>query len=110
MSRPSILPLAGAVLLMLAPIAAQAQGRATGLPEGAGKELVEGMCTACHETSQITRSSGYTSEDWQALTSTMVDLSGSPQERAQLCSIPRMPRPSDCRWMKGVEDKVEGVD
>ena len=58
MSRPSILPLAGAVLLMLAPIAAQAQSRATGLPEGAGKELVEGMCTACHETSQITAQLG----------------------------------------------------
>ena len=84
MSRPSILPLAGAVLLMLAPIAAQAQGRATGLPEGAGRELVEGVCTTCHETGQITRSSGYTSEDWQALTSTMVDLSGSPRERARL--------------------------
>jgi virginiamycin B lyase len=60
MPRMSIAPLTGAILCALISLSAQAQSRASGLPEGAGKELVEGACTACHQTSQITRSSGYT--------------------------------------------------
>ena len=84
MPRPSVAPLAGAILYALIPIPAQAQGRAPGLPEGAGKELVESVCTACHQTSQITRSSGYTREGWKELTSTMVDLSGSPEEQDEI--------------------------
>ncbi len=80
MPRASIAPLAGAILCAFVPLSAHAQGRASGLPDGDGKELVEGVCTTCHQTSQITRSSGYTSEGWKALIGTMVDLSGSPEE------------------------------
>ena len=76
--------LTAAALWTLVPVAAQAQSQASELPEGAGKELVEGVCTACHETNQITRSSGYTREDWQELTGTMVDLSGSPEDQAAI--------------------------
>jgi virginiamycin B lyase len=54
------------------------------LPDGAGKELVEGVCTGCHQTNQITRSSGYTREGWAELTSTMIDLSGSPDEQERI--------------------------
>ena len=56
-------------------------GRPSG---GPGKELVEGVCTGCHQTNQITRSSGYTREGWKELTGTMIDLSGSPEERDQI--------------------------
>jgi virginiamycin B lyase len=56
-------------------------GRAAGLPDGAGRELVEGVCTACHGTNQITRSSGYSQAGWTELIGTMIDLSGSPQDR-----------------------------
>ena len=76
MPGPSLTSLAGSFLLASFPLAAQAQD----LPEGAGKELVEAVCTGCHQTSQITRSSGYTRDGWQELTSTMIDLSGEPGE------------------------------
>jgi len=51
------------------------------MPEGAGKDLVEGVCTGCHQTNQIERSSGYTETEWRELTSTMIDLSGDPDTR-----------------------------
>jgi virginiamycin B lyase len=56
------------------PLAAQAQG----LPEGNGKDLVATICTGCHQTDQITRSSGYTREHWKELTGTMIDLASDP--------------------------------
>ena len=50
---------------------------ALALPQGTGRDLVESVCTACHGTNLIERSSGYSREDWQFLVSTMVDLSGN---------------------------------
>src|SRR5688500_1816054 len=73
-----ILLLAGAFLFMIAPITARGQQ----LPEGEGKQLVQNLCTACHETNLITRSSGYSREGWQELMQTMVNLSGSPASEA----------------------------
>jgi virginiamycin B lyase len=84
MPRPSITVMAGALVVALAPLAAIAQARSAGLPEGPGREAVEGTCTGCHQANQITRSSGYTAEDWQELIGTMIDLSGSPQDRAAI--------------------------
>ena len=80
----SIASLAGAFLCLLVPVAAQAQGQASGLPQGAGKQLVEGVCTACHKTNKITRGSGYTREGWKELIGTMIDLAGSPEEQARI--------------------------
>jgi virginiamycin B lyase len=54
------------------------------LPEGDGKDFVETVCTACHQTNQITRSSGYSEPGWRELTGTMIDLSGSPDERDRI--------------------------
>ena len=51
--------LVAAAAWALVPLAAQAQGQAPALPEGAGKQLVEGMCSSCHQTNMITQSSGY---------------------------------------------------
>lgn len=84
MLKPSISYLAGVCLCVLLPFAAQAQARAADLPEGSGKELVEGVCTACHRTNQITRSSGYTREGWMELFGTMIDLSDRPEDRGQI--------------------------
>jgi virginiamycin B lyase len=67
---------------MLVPFAAQAQ--APGLPQGAGKELVEGACAGCHQTNLITSSSGYTREGWNELIGTMIDLSPAPEQRAAI--------------------------
>ena len=44
------------------------------LPDGAGKELVQAACVACHETDLIVASNGYTNERWRHLMSKMIDL------------------------------------
>jgi virginiamycin B lyase len=79
MTRLSGVSLVGAALAVLLPAQAQSQG--AGLPEGEGREVVEAVCTACHQTNQITRSSGYTAEHWRELAGTMIDLSGDPAQR-----------------------------
>ena len=65
-------------------VGVQAQESAAGLPDGPAKGMVEGVCTGCHQTSEILRSSGYTRAGWTELASTMVDLSASPAEREQI--------------------------
>ncbi len=65
-------------LISLAPVAHGAQAPVQ-LPDGEGKPLVQGMCTACHDLNQLTRSSGYTREEWKELVGTMINLSGTPQ-------------------------------
>jgi virginiamycin B lyase len=54
------------------------QRQSAPLPAGEGKELVEAVCAACHPSDQITRSSGYTRDGWQALIGSMLDVSASP--------------------------------
>jgi virginiamycin B lyase len=76
MAQLSIALIAAVSLFVIAPVAAQQQPAQ--LPEGEGKPLVQGMCTACHETNQITRSSGYSREGWREVIQTMVNLSGTP--------------------------------
>lgn len=78
MIKVSVSALVGAFLCGLIPLGAQAQTPAAGLPEGDGRDAVEAVCTACHRTSNITRSSGYTREGWEELSSTMVDMSADP--------------------------------
>ncbi|HEX9809066.1 MAG TPA: cytochrome C, partial [Alphaproteobacteria bacterium] len=71
--------LMSAAFCLAVPAAAPAQQG--GLPEGPGRELVQGACLGCHDARQILRSSGYTREGWQELIGTMIDLSASPQDR-----------------------------
>jgi virginiamycin B lyase len=75
MARLSITLVLGAYFLSLGTVAAQ--GQPTQLPEGDGKPLVQGVCTTCHETNLITRSSGYSREGWRELIQTMMNLSGT---------------------------------
>ena len=95
MLRSSILSLAGALACGLVPVAAQAQSQPADLPDGAGKEVVEAVCTTCHETNQITRSSGYTEDGWRELIGTMIDLSGSPEQQDGIIAIPRGAFPAE---------------
>jgi len=44
------------------------------LPDGAGRELVQSACVACHDTSLITESAGYTYDQWHHLIERMVAL------------------------------------
>jgi virginiamycin B lyase len=79
-SLTASLTLAAAFALL--PVAAQAQAQAPRLPDGTGKQLVESLCTGCHQTDQITRSSGYTADGWKELAATMIDLSGNAADQA----------------------------
>ncbi len=80
MPRLSTASLLVAAVCGLAPLTAQAQG----LPDGAEKALVEGACTTCHQANQIVGSSGYTSEGWKEIASTMIDLSKTPEEQKKI--------------------------
>lgn len=78
MSAVSVATWVFAASCLYAPLAAEAQST---LPDGPGREMVEGVCTGCHQVNQITRSSGYTHPEWDALTASMIDLSASPETR-----------------------------
>ncbi len=80
LTAPSVV----AIVLAVVPISALAQGKPSGLPEGEGRDRVEAICTACHQAREIVRSSGYTREGWKELTSTMIDLSGAPEEQNRI--------------------------
>jgi virginiamycin B lyase len=84
MPKSSAHSLIAAAVFALVPLAAQAQGQAPGLPEGAGQQLVNGLCATCHQTNMITQSSGYTREGWKELIGTMIDLSRSPETQAAI--------------------------
>ena len=73
-----------AAVLALSAAFASAQSKPSGLPDGAGKEQVEALCTACHQAREILSSSGYTREGWNELIGTMVDLSGAPNARDEI--------------------------
>ena len=81
MPGPSKASAAVVLLCLSAGFAGPAHSQPSALPEGAGAEMVEAVCTGCHQTNQITRSSGYTREHWKELTGTMIDLSASPDEQ-----------------------------
>lgn len=49
-----------------------------------GRALTEAVCSSCHSTRLIERSSGYSLEDWAKLSSAMIDLSEVPQDRAAI--------------------------
>ena len=70
--------------LFIVIIALMLPARAIALPDGEGKQLVEGVCSSCHGTSLIERSSGYTREDWRFLVSTMIDLSNNPATESSI--------------------------
>lgn len=73
------------LLAALFSLSALAQpSRSVNLPDGEGKDLVEGLCTACHGLYVIPRSAGFDSADrWQWLISTMIKL---PDEQATTIS------------------------
>jgi virginiamycin B lyase len=78
MAKPAIAFIAAVLILVVVPVAAQQKPEQ--LPEGDGKALVQGTCSACHEVNQITRSSGYSREGWRQLVQTMINLSGTPAD------------------------------
>lgn len=84
MLRKSITIFSVVFLTYLAPITAHSQNWARDLPAGDSKALVEGTCTSCHRVSMITRTSGYSYAGWDELTSTMIDLSATPDMQEEI--------------------------
>ncbi|HEX2552592.1 MAG TPA: hypothetical protein VHL98_02750 [Microvirga sp.] len=80
MARLPVAGFTGTLFGALVSLGAQAQS----LPAGEAREMVQGVCTGCHQASEILRSSGYTREGWKELFGTMVDLSASPAERDRI--------------------------
>jgi len=68
---------AAAVAAIVAPALAQ------NLPNGNGKEVVEKICSGCHDLSPIT-DSGFSRRDWETVVKNMIDMGAtiSPEEVA----------------------------
>jgi virginiamycin B lyase len=47
---------------------------AQNLPNGNGKEVVETICSGCHDLSPITDSVGFSREDWETVVKSMIDM------------------------------------
>ena len=76
-----------AAAFALAALSTHAQEQTKGappLPDGKGKQLVQALCGACHATTLILNSSGYTREHWKELTGYMVDLSSTPEQQNEI--------------------------
>ena len=59
----------------VSPAALAQNSSSSTLPDGAGKELVQAVCSGCHDVSRISRSAGYDSpQEWRRVFSTMIDL------------------------------------
>ena len=61
--------ISGAVALVAAAPLALAQD----LPNGNGKEVVQMICTGCHDLEPIT-GTGFTKEDWEIVVKSMIDM------------------------------------
>ena len=89
------------VLGLMVSLRAQAPQRGGGrgnvdLPEGAGKQQVQGYCQSCHTLGNIVNSGGYTRDGWSDLIGTMIKL---PADQHALVidylakNFPEQPRP-----------------
>lgn len=108
MTRTRLTILAGAGLIALSASPALAQfGPPQPLADGEGKELVEGLCTACHQTGNIIGGMGYSREDWAALMATMVDLSQSPARDTILTYLAEHYPPNGARAATLVEGPLD---
>ncbi len=66
------------------------------LPDGEGRELVDALCSSCHDNRVILRSCGYSEAGWSALIDTMIAL---PQDetRARLLTYLAAALPPNAR-------------
>ena len=59
---------AAAMTAVLAPALAQ------NLPNGNGRDVVQMICTGCHDLSPITDSVGFSRRDWETVVGSMIDM------------------------------------
>jgi virginiamycin B lyase len=99
MRHAILVPLTAALVCaaVVAGVGAQGRGQATpALPEGAGRDIVQGTCARCHGLNMITSSWGNSQAGWKQLFSSMVTL---PPDQADVVSaylatnFPQRPAP-----------------
>ncbi len=71
------------ILVFLLPLRVLADEEVV-VTKASGAQLTEQYCTACHGINRITDSMGYSHKDWQALTASMIDLNGNPNQASIL--------------------------
>jgi virginiamycin B lyase len=59
---------AAAIAAVLAPALAQ------NLPNGNGRDMVQMICTGCHDLEPITSSAGFSRQDWEIVVKSMIDM------------------------------------
>ena len=59
---------AAAMAAVVAPAFAQ------NLPNGNGREVVQMVCTGCHDLSPITDAVGFSRRDWETVVKSMIDM------------------------------------
>lgn len=64
----------GVVVLAQGPGRAGRGGPPANLPDGAGKDQVQALCSACHPLTMITNARGYDEKGWDELTAGMIAL------------------------------------
>jgi virginiamycin B lyase len=99
--------LATAALAAASSLAAEHDAKASGLPAGDGVELVEAMCTACHNLNPVINSMGYSPEDWRELIATMIDLEGTEELDEIVAYLGENLPPSDNRAPNLIEGDIE---
>src|SRR5579862_7504240 len=90
--------------VLIAPALAWSQpgdpGQATGLPQGAGRDVAAGKCLACHDAARLA-TPGYSRAGWQDVISRMMNIGVTltPEQLPVLAdylarSFPPQPRPA----------------
>ena len=57
-----------------AAVAAVIPALAQDLPNGNGKEVVQTICSGCHDLEPISSSGGFSREDWEAVVQSMIAM------------------------------------
>jgi len=54
------------------------------LPNGNGREVVEAICSGCHDLAPITDAVGFSRQDWETVVKSMIDMGAtiSPEQVA----------------------------
>jgi virginiamycin B lyase len=63
-----VLPAAAAMTDLILPALAQ------DLPNGNGRDMVQMICSGCHDLSPITDSVGFSRQDWETVVKSMIDM------------------------------------
>ena len=69
-----VFPKIAAATIVLSGAAAMAAAFAQDLPNGNGRDVVQMICTSCHDLEPITGSVGFSRQDWETVVKSMIDM------------------------------------